>query len=75
MIQKYIERPLLIDSRKFDVRVWIMVSWDMKVYFYREGYIRTASSNFTMSEESLEQAFVHLTNNAVQRFAGDYGKF
>ncbi len=56
---------MLIDTRKFDVRVWVLVSWDMRVYFYREGYIRTASSSFTMSEESLELPFVHLTNNAV----------
>lgn len=43
VIQKYIERPLLIDGRKFDIRLWVLVSIDMKCYLFKEGYVRTSS--------------------------------
>ena len=33
IIQKYIEKPLLIEQRKFDIRVWVLITNDMKVYF------------------------------------------
>ena len=42
---------------------------------FREGYVRTSSEEFTLSDESLAQANVHLTNNAVQKFNENYGKF
>lgn len=43
IIQKYIERPLLINSRKFDIRVWVSMTHEGDVFFFREGYLRTSS--------------------------------
>jgi len=43
IIQKYIEKPLLIKQRKFDIRVWVTLTHDMEVYFFKEGYLRTSS--------------------------------
>ena len=42
VIQKYIEKPLLINKRKFDIRVWALVTQNMELFFFKEGYIRTS---------------------------------
>jgi hypothetical protein len=42
---------------------------------FREGYIRTSSSEFSLDRNSITSPEIHLTNNAVQAKMKDYGKF
>lgn len=75
IIQKYLEKPYLVNKRKFDIRCYAMITslnGLIQGYFYQEGYIRTASKIFSLSSNS---KFVHLTNDAVQKKSEDYGKF
>lgn len=65
IIQKYLESPLLIDDRKFDIRVWVMLTQDCRLFVFKEGYIRTSSSKFSLDRESITKPEIHLTNNAV----------
>jgi len=76
IIQKYIEKPLLISKRKFDIRMYGMltsINGLLKGYFYEEGYIRTSSKEYSL--KSLSNKAIHLTNDAVQQKEEDYGKF
>lgn len=53
IVQKYIEKPLLYKGRKFDIRHYMLASrlhGRMRLYFYGEGYVRTSSSDFDLSE-------------------------
>jgi hypothetical protein len=45
----------------------------LKGYFYEDGYVRTASKEFTLDD--INDKFVHLTNDAIQKHADDYGKY
>ena len=61
---KYIENPLLIESRKMDIRMWVLVTeWDpLTVWVYEECYIRLAYSTYNPDNNDLES---HITNNKV----------
>lgn len=75
IIQKYIERPLLYKKRKFDLRHYMMLNCSngrMKGYWYKLGYVRTTSSQYTLK---ISNGSVHLTNDAVQKNLPDYGRF
>lgn len=75
IIQKYIEKPLLIYKRKFDIRVWVLVSNTGKCYFFKEGYLRTSGSEFYLDSNNADDQYVHLTNNAIQKHSKTYGEF
>lgn len=74
LVQKYVESPYLLDNRKFDIRVWVLVTQELMSYVYKEGYLRTASEAFTLDREQLRRQYVHLTNNAVQKNGPLYGR-
>lgn len=62
---------MLIDNRKFDIRVWAMISPNWGVQVQDEGQIRTSSQEFNLQESNAD---VHLTNNAIQKYTESYGK-
>ena len=72
IVQKYIERPLLYYDRKFDIRMWALITWKRELYIYRPGYIRTSSDKYNINTKL---NFVHLTNNCLQQFGNKYGAF
>lgn len=45
----------------------------LRGYWYHDGYIRTSS--YPWSLQTINDNLVHLTNDAIQKHAANYGKY
>jgi len=50
IVQKYVEAPLLLEGRKFDIRIEALVTDAWDVYVYEDGFCRTSSLPYTLAE-------------------------
>lgn len=76
MIQKYLERPLLLEPghRKFDIRSWVLLDHQYNIYLYKEGVLRTSSDPYNSTD--FQDITSHLTNHCIQKeFSKNYGKY
>ena len=76
IVQKYIERPLLIEKRKFDIRAWMLLTTSkdgnkaIEAYIYDEWYVRLSSEEY--QTDSFDR-YIHLTNWSVQKKHSNFG--
>ncbi len=78
--QRYIPNPLLIDGKKFDLRVYVLVtSCDpLRIYLFRDGLVRLCTEDFIKPNSSnMDDMTMHLTNYSINkksdRFEGSDG--
>ncbi len=64
---------MLIHGRKFDIRVWALLTHKMQLFFYKRAYIRMSGQPYEISNDNLSNPFVHFTNNAIQKYSPNYG--
>ena len=67
VIQKYIENPLIIKGRKFDIRQWVLVSNfnPLTVYLFDTPYIRFGAEEFHLDD--FKNIFSQLTGNSIAK--------
>ena len=74
VISRYIDNPLLIGGKKFDLRLYILVTCykPLKCFIHREGFARFCTVKYIEASKDMDNMFVHLTNVSIQKYGDDY---
>ena len=72
MIQRYIEKPLLLDNRKIDIRAYMHIASTAPfVVLYHPGYVRLCLDEYKLEDTNLIN---HLNNQYMQKKDPRYKK-
>lgn len=73
--QRYIADPLLLDGRKFHLRLYLVITnmQPLRALLHREGLVLFASRNYSRDPSTFSDLNVHLTNAAVAEQAAGGG--
>ncbi|GFG32619.1 hypothetical protein Cfor_12369, partial [Coptotermes formosanus] len=74
VISRYIDNPLLIGGKKFDLRLYVLVTSfrPLKCYLFRLGFCRFCTVKYDTSIQELDNMYIHLTNVSIQKHGGEY---
>ena len=64
IIQKYLDKPLLYNNRKFDIRCFVLIDYDLNLFFFKEGHLKACSELYNLNDRN---RFIHITNYSLQK--------
>lgn len=69
VISRYIGNPLLIGGKKFDLRLYVLVTSfrPLKAYLFKQGFCRFCTVKYDTNVTELDNMYVHLTNVSIQK--------
>ena len=69
VISRYIENPLLIGGKKFDLRIYVLVTSfrPLRAYQYCHAFARFCNVKYSTDADEMDNPFIHLTNVAIQK--------
>jgi tubulin polyglutamylase TTLL1 len=74
VISQYIDQPLLVGGKKFDLRLYVLVTSykPLRCFKYRHGFARFCTVNYSNEVSEIDNQLIHLTNVAVQKHGEGY---
>jgi tubulin polyglutamylase TTLL1 len=74
VVSKYIENPFLVGGKKFDMRVYCLVTSykPLKVWLNKNGFGRFCNEKYTTDIAEMDNMYIHLTNVAIQKYSDKY---
>ncbi len=72
IVQTYLDNPFLINGRKWDMRTYVLVTsiHPLRVYMYRNGLVRFASSRYDADAKDGGKKTAYLTNTSINKKTG-----
>lgn len=78
VVQEYIKNPLLMNEYKFDLRIYVLVTWwdPLTVFIFKDGLARFATEKYKPVNNGSKKKnnFIHLTNYAINKRNKNYCK-
>lgn len=76
IVQRYVERPFLIQGSKFDLRLYVLVTSinPLRMYLHTDGLARFASVRYSENADTLNDRYMHLTNYSINKLSANYAK-
>ena len=67
LISRYIDKPHLINKKKYDLRIYVLIlSFSpLRIYLYNNGLTRFATEDYKRSD--FDNVFIHLTNYSINK--------
>lgn len=72
VIQKYLDKPLLYNKRKFDIRCYVLIDFEFNLFYCREGHLKASSKEYDINNPDL---FIHITNYSFQKKCKGFSKY
>lgn len=75
LVQRYLDKCLLLDGIKFDLRVYVVVIGldPMQAFICDEGLARFCTVKYeTPTKSNMKKAYMHLTNYSINKMSDDY---
>jgi hypothetical protein len=72
VVQTYLNNPMLIKDRKWDMRTYILITsiHPLRLYMYRDGLVRFASTKYDADAKDGGKKTAFLTNTSVNKKTG-----
>ncbi|CAD8093616.1 unnamed protein product [Paramecium sonneborni] len=69
LVMDYITKPHLINSYKYDLRVYVLVTSvdPLRIYMYKDGLARFATETYSIEPQNQDNKFIHLTNYSINK--------
>lgn len=76
IVSRYVNNPLLVGGKKFDLRIYVVVTSykPLKAYVSRLGFARFCNVKYSAEVGDIDNMYVHLTNVAIQKHGEDYNE-